>query len=311
MITDTEAEHLRTLVPDDPIKLPADHLACQGCGVAVPGRAPTTKTVTPSPSANSARRDPEVEFSRCTTCQAVLDQAEAYVAERPAMVTRHGSFAVERVASTLFALTVLDRPGPGAAATAPTAPRPRDVVLVAAHADPGHVQSAPVGTRDAYPARRPAGRLRRRALRPGAAGCPARDAPCLRLACLFCGIASVQRSAAEVARRGGPDKAAEYVWTRVTTTATALGIRGPRRMVGDVCPDCARALEQTGAVGLEARAQALASYVARTSMKKAERLRDLVEGQRPPTLPAWAVAVSPLRPNARPWAHLRRVVDRL
>ena len=40
-MTEEEAEQLRSQVPDDPIRLPADHLACEGCGVAVPFSDPT------------------------------------------------------------------------------------------------------------------------------------------------------------------------------------------------------------------------------------------------------------------------------
>lgn len=38
-MTEERTDRLRSLVPDDPIKVPSDHLACEGCGIAVPTRA--------------------------------------------------------------------------------------------------------------------------------------------------------------------------------------------------------------------------------------------------------------------------------
>ncbi len=52
------------------------------------------------------------------------------------------------------------------------------------------------------------------------------------------------------------------------------------------------------------------SFVARSSVPKAERLRSEIEGDFPPALPAWR-AIPDARPSAQPWAHLRRVIDRL
>jgi hypothetical protein len=43
-----ETEGLRATVPDDPIKLPAGHLPCGGCGVAVPAVKATSSVTPPS-----------------------------------------------------------------------------------------------------------------------------------------------------------------------------------------------------------------------------------------------------------------------
>ena len=49
--------------------------------------------------------------------------------------------------------------------------------------------------------------------------------------------------------------------------------------------------------------------VARPGTVKSLRLRKLLKDDFPPALPAWGALN--LRPSAEPWAHLRRVIDRL
>ncbi len=51
------------------------------------------------------------------------------------------------------------------------------------------------------------------------------------------------------------------------------------------------------------------SFVARSSVPKAERLRSQIEGDFPPVLLGWGVLNRP--PNRVPWGHLVKVLDNL
>lgn len=130
-------------------------------------------------------------------------------------------------------------------------------------------------------------------------------------ACLLCGVASVNRAAFEVARRGGVEETALAVWRSVNTAPVALGGHGPNSITGHVCPACANAIDDAGSVGPSARGRAVVDHVRRTKgHQRADRLRSLLSDDFPPTLPGWG-AVPGARPSAEPWAHLRRVIDRL
>lgn len=128
--------------------------------------------------------------------------------------------------------------------------------------------------------------------------------------CLLCGVASVDRAAIEVTRRGGPLATAQAVWLPISPSPTALGGSGPDLVKGHVCPACADAIDSAGAVGPTARGLAVVAHVGQSSEEKAERLRDRLGDDFPPVLPAWA-ALRDAEPSAEPWSHLRRVLDRL
>jgi hypothetical protein len=78
---------------------------------------------------------------------------------------------------------------------------------------------------------------------------------------------------------------------------------------GHVCPSCGVAIEAAGAVGRSARGRAVVAYVGHFSEQKAQRLRSMLSGDYPPMLPAWGALNQ--RPNAAPWSHLQKVIDRL
>jgi hypothetical protein len=93
----------------------------------------------------------------------------------------------------------------------------------------------------------------------------------------------------------------------VDTNPKALGSNGPERIIAHACPACAAAIEDAGAIGWVARAQAVVTFLGHVDPKKARRLRMLVEGAYPPLLPAWR-ATPRARPSGEPWSHLRRAV---
>lgn len=120
--------------------------------------------------------------------------------------------------------------------------------------------------------------------------------------CVFCGVASVERAAIEVAQRG-----THGVWRQVDTNPKALGSNGPERILGHACPSCAAAIEEAGGIGWIARAQAVVTFLSHKSPSKAKRLRAEVESDFPPILPAWRV-IPKARPSMKPWQHLERAV---
>ncbi len=125
--------------------------------------------------------------------------------------------------------------------------------------------------------------------------------------CVFCGLAAVERSAIEVARRGGVNAMSHAVWREVNTDPKALGSNGPNRILAHACPACSAAIEEAGGIGWIARAVAVVNYLAPTEPKKAERLRSMLSETHPPLLPAWRV-VPEVRASVEPWEHLRRAV---
>lgn len=126
----------------------------------------------------------------------------------------------------------------------------------------------------------------------------------------MCGIATVTRPVIEVSRRGSVGATRLATWRPVLVDRTSIGgTPSPERVEGHVCPDCTEAIDGVGGVGWRARAQAIVAYLGRSSPEKAKRLQSMIGGDFPPALPAWAVVAR--SPNAKPWGHLRRVIDRL
>lgn len=310
---DTEA--LRRHVPDDPIPLPSGSLACCACGVAVR----TTEAVTATemegrtPGGQLIITTP-VGFARCPSCCLIHERAREYVEAHPAFAARVGpEIAVERVEAVLCGLAIIGQDEPSDLGLLlprlhPAAHGVRfsnPVTLVRDHCSP-YPWAFVSMTQRADLRRAYADALKDRL----SLGQPAVPIRCPTGGCVFCGVASVPRSAIEVNRRGGVEAVAAMVWREVNTTPKALGTNGPERVLAHACPDCARSIEDRGGIGWPARAQALVNYLNRTEPKKARRLRVEVESDYPPVLPAWRVTPK-ARPSVEPWQHLRRLIDRL
>ncbi|MBD8870925.1 hypothetical protein [Nocardioides donggukensis] len=302
---------LRAKVPDDPIKLPPGHLACEACGIAVDDRRVSSTVAQPSSGHLPPR---SAEFTRCSSCEAVRTSAAAYVTAHPAYAARIGpDIAVERVEAVLFGLEIIGQ----------TTSTDLGLLLPRLHPAAHSVRfSNPLTLTIGLCSPRPWAHVTltqrdelRRAYAAGLRDRLAQSEPpvairCPTGGCVFCGLASVNRAAIEVARRGGVEAVSRAVWREVNTNPKALGSRGPERIWGHACPACALAIEDAGAIGWPARAQAVVTYLSHKSPSRAQRLRAEVEGDFPPVLPAWRVIPSP-KPSREPWAHLHKVIDRL
>lgn len=303
--SDEQTERFRSQVPDDPIPLPVGHLACEVCGVAVPVDV-FAEVIEPK----KARRAP---YSRCTDCRAMQHQAAEFAHAHPSLSSRLGMpVAIDRIEWTLWSLAVIGQ-----------SMRTEDVPLMLTRL---YTLGQKLGFRGPTERRvcsphawAHVGLSERAALR-AAFGAALRDRLALRAepvvidcpsaACLMCGIAKITRSAIEVSRRGSVGATRLATWRTVMVDRTSLGgSPSPERVEGHVCPDCTEAVDGVGGVGWRARARAVVSYVHRSSSTKANRLQSMVDGDFPPALPAWAVVAQ--SPNAKPWGHLRRVIDRL
>lgn len=278
---------LRATVPDDPIRLPPGHLACEGCGIAHDG--PVVASV---PLGRLA-----VNYTRCPDCQALHDQASA-LAE---------GLAYRRTVDTLYALSIV-----GIAAPKDPAPLVPWMHLVGS-AVPWLDPAAPTeGWCSPHPWAHV--RLSQRAQikeayllgmrnRVRLSAEPLDLAPPWGGACLFCGVGSLPMAPIEVVRRGGRESAAHKVWRRVLVQPSALGGRGADLVDGFLCPPCAEVADSTGAIGVRARARAFEAHVRRTRPAEAGRVRSFFDDHDQITLPGWA-ALGTLRPNAEPWAHV-------
>ncbi len=311
-MTDEEAVAMRSQVPDNPVALPPDHLACEGCGVAVDG--PVTSVTPVPPKTQHTVPSAPVSFSRCPQCTLLRDTADAYVSARPALAARLGEhIARERVSSVLFGLAILGKPVPDdLSGLLPRLHPAAHVVWFRSPSALSHDRCSPypwahvtLGQRAALRTAYAAVLRDRLALTqpPVAVACPSHG-------CLLCGVAAVRRSAIEVSRGGGESATVHTLWRAVTTLPTALGGQGPDHVFGHVCPACAEAIAEAGAVGPSARERAVVEHVRATlGDAKADRLRTLLTDDFPPSLPAWGAVTRPA--SATPWGHLRRVIQRL
>jgi len=317
ILSDEDAEHLRDLVPDDPVPLPEGHLPCPLCGIAVPDPDPPPAFTDQERATLGWGQRPE-RFARCAECSRLAEQAAAIVADHPKFAARVGqALARERVEGTLVALSLLGRPTPedsiamlvdrlhvaGNAARwrRPLAPAPglcspRPWAHVSLSQRASLRAAFALVLRDRMARHQPPVRL----------VCPTRG-------CVLCGVEAVPMAAVEVLRRGGPEAAVIVSWRQVTTTPASLGGKGPQSVRGHLCPPCAEAVESEGAVGPSARHRALVEHVRRGARgeRKASRLRALLEEDYPPAVPGWGALPSTTLPNLAPWEHVRRVVDRL
>lgn len=121
------------------------------------------------------------------------------------------------------------------------------------------------------------------------------------VACLFCGVGTVEASALRVARLGGLEQAAERLWKPINADAHTFGAnRRTKRVEGHLCADCANAADTEGAIGHRAMRLALMRH-----LKATGRRRDLalVQSGELEGLTPWAV-LGESEPNAKPWDHL-------
>ncbi|WP_166389603.1 hypothetical protein [Nocardioides ochotonae] len=287
-ISHEETERLRATVPDDPIRLPPGHLACEGCGVADVG--PVVESV---PMGRLA-----AHYTRCADCQRLHDRAS----------TLADGLAFRRTLDTLYALAVVGIEPPED--PSPLVPWMHIVGSSVPWLDP----EAPGGDL-CSPHPWAHVRLSQRAQIKEAYLLAMRSrvhtsTPALRLpppwggACLFCGVGSLPMAPIAVVRRGGREGAAHAIWRRVLTQPTSLGGHGPDLVDGFLCPSCSDALDTSGrGVGVGARARAFEQHVRRTRPEEADRVRSLLDQYDSIILPGWG-ALATSSPNSEPWAHI-------
>jgi hypothetical protein len=294
------------------VPLPPDHLACPGCGVAVPPSQQggvITATVLPTgapgapPPPHAQSR--QVSFTRCPSCAALRERAEALVADHPRLAHRLGpDTAVHRVECGLLALDAVGLPAPDAPDEGAVADLVRLLFPVGtgvrwlARFSPS--LTVPLGTCTAAPWGHLLDEQRQACLSARASmlrARVARSAPPVAVAspshggCLMCGVSAVRVAAVRVEQDGGPQVTARDVWRPVTTTCNALGgPPSPALLAGHLCPACAAALDAVGAVGP-------------TAMERAVREHLGIDGPAVPLdgLVGWASSGRP--PNAAPWDH--------
>lgn len=310
VIQPEETERLRATVPDDPIKLPSGHLACEACGVAVLTRAVASRTVLPSPSERGMHA---VEFARCSSCEGVRAQAEAYVDAHPALAARLGDIAAERIESALFGLAILGQKPSGDLALLLPRMHPaahgvwfsNPLTLQPQRCSPYPWAHVSLGQR-AELRKAFAATLRDRL----ALSEPPVEVACPSGGCLLCGVRAIERSAIEVTQRGGLAAVARAVWRPVLTSVHALGRRGPDQVSGHVCPACSEAITDAGGIGQHAIGNAVLAHVQHTRGEtKARRLQSLLMDDFPMHLLGWGALNA--RPSGTPWFHLVKVLDRL
>jgi hypothetical protein len=298
--------------------LPADHLACLVCGVAVAsppeaervalsvwGRADTP--FLPHVKANAPPS--EVMMTRCAACIGVHERARAVLASHPRVEWAIGTVALHQLECALDALDALAaQPGRMLSGRVEALTESDAAVraLLTALTTPGAMarwaaRFAPVTLRDAAPDSAATSRWAHlsdghvKALRDGYAALlrariqvPGPVRPPDGAGCLLCGIGSVQVV---------PSRAHEaWTWRRVRPSVLG-GKAGPEPVDGYLCPACVRAVVAVGSIGPTAMERALLAHlgVGQRSLSATELVG----------LVAWcAVTPRPSEPNARPWEHV-------
>jgi hypothetical protein len=252
-------------------------------------------------------------MTRCPTCAARLAQARSLAHEhsRVAYAIGSESIAVHRIVSALDALAALASLSPDAHRLGAVESDGDLRTLLANVASAGAMacwgsRFAPVLMRGADPASAAvapwghltdenAGLLRDAAARLLRAQVEARTAPRAYApplladddetptprGCLLCGVGSV------LSHR--PD-----VWAVAAPPPSSIGGRGPERVRGYLCPPCADAVAEEGAIGPTAMERALLAHLGVPSGRLSAY--DLVG------LEGWAAR--PRSVNEKPWAHL-------
>lgn len=283
-LTDEGIDRVRSQHPDDPIKLPTGHLACEGCGVAA-----NDEVVVSLPVGGGKFT---VHYGRCQDCQRLHDRAG-------------GNF---RVKTVLYALAVIGQPAP--ADPLPLVPWMQTVGNVVSWADPDAPTPewcsphpwAHVSLRQRAQIREAYLLAMRHRVRLGAS--PMQLPPPWGGACLSCGVGTLSMTPIEVVRGGGRERAAHSIWRHIQIPPTALGGHGPDLVDGFLCPPCADAVDKTGGVGVRARARAFEQYAREhRSEAEARRVASILNQCDNLVLPGWA-ALGATAPNSEPWAHI-------
>lgn len=318
-------------------------ITCPGCGTAHE-RDPSEPIVTVPQYAH--RGDGSVrthvgnlDLQRCPDCAHLRDRAEALLAAHPGLAASLGPVGVDRLEGALSGLAARGSPLPGT-----DAPAAEVRCLIDRLGVPGAAaRRAATGGTDVSPA--PWGHVSndlRDRLRHGAAGLLAdrlaRAAPPEHIeppeadprrtprralvvtgGCLLCGVASVRVPASRLTGPGGRDWVARQVWRPLTCSPGQLGgRRSPHKVSGHVCPPCATALDEAGAIGPSAREDAVLAHL--RAGGHVETVKGLSVGFAAGTaepVPGWGAlawraeckAEPEPEPNRTPWAHLRAVKE--
>lgn len=320
---------------------PARMIACPGCGIAHAHDPdePVVRVPTYAYRGDGSVRTHvgNLELQRCPDCAHLRDRAEALLAAHPGLAASLGTVGVDRLEGALSGLAVLERSLPDTDATAAEVRSLIDRL----GAPGGAARRAASGGTDVSPApwAHVSGELHAQ-LRHGTAGLLAdrlaraappehieppeadprrtpRGALVVTGACLLCGIASVQVPASRLTGPGGREWAARQTWRPLTCSPQQLGgRRSPGKVCGHVCPPCAAALDEAGAVGPSAREDAVLVHLRAGGYDATVKVLSVgfAAGTADP-VPGWGAlawraeckAEPEPEPNRTPWAHLRAV----
>lgn len=294
--------------------------ACFSCGVATSG--PDVVTIQPIavdggvfPGRPSRGNLPSVSFGQCEVCADRHALAGRMIDADPRAVARIGSrsIAAHRLECALDALAAvgmnmpkvgeeigplvehLSNPGGGARWSSDFGP------VRMPEADPNASNDEPwEHATDLQPIRDGVARMlaeRFASSQPSKQVAP----PPPSVACLFCGVGTVEASALRVARLGGLEQAAERLWKPINADAQTFGAsRRTKRIEGHLCSDCTSAAETEGSIGHQAMKLALMRHLKTTGHRGELSLVQSgeVEGLKP-----WAV-LGQSEPNESAWGHL-------
>jgi hypothetical protein len=295
--------------------LPADHLSCRSCGVAVRRTASArphaatilSRTTVPASPYGAPRPLPTVKVLKCGDCTEREEYAAVLLADHPrAAAALGGGSALHRLGAALDALAALGRPmperdsltssevvtlsrnltGPGVAlqwvtrfspVVAPGAEVDTCAAYPWSHVDEDQRSTARTGYAAALAEHVAAQTGPVELAPPPVAGATAQTvtAP----GCLLCGVGTVIVPARQVVALGGRAAAAAEVWRPRTVTAGALGGRRRARaeVRGHVCPPCSDALDTVGALGVTAMERALRLHL--TAVGRNAAARNVNEGE--------------------------------
>ncbi|MEU2203027.1 hypothetical protein AB0P19_03645 [Microbacterium oleivorans] len=292
----TTTTHVNIPTPGQPalVSLPADSLACGGCGVAV-----ERPTVVSRVAVNGYQRDGRlqrqdvVRLTRCEACAAIDDAAASALGRSPEVVGRLGGVARQSLVAALSALATLGLASPSLDSAADVV-RLIDrlgiggAVRFESQATPDTCSSAPwahVGEELRATLREAGARWLREGIERPVRVAPPADSD--RRGCLFCGVGHVMAM---------PSRA-DSVWTATSTTLRTLGGHSTAVLDGDTCPTCAAAIEHAGSVGIGAMQRAVLDFVGyRPTGPAGADLELAVIG--------WGALPPGTTPNATPWQHL-------
>ena len=301
------------------VPCPPGGSSCATCGLVVVHPDPRTITRLLSmgripapgqPHVQSMDQAVQVEFARCTTCQAIHDRAAELLDEHPRVERMLGSrhHAVQKVESALVALDLLGSSADWIVSDSMLLlaiehlSTPGSLAMWSRRFVPFVMPSVAFDTAvtarfaDVSPEVRALARegmaavLRHRVDRPIDVPCPPNDDGSAG-GCLICGVSAVTVLAS---RR-------DEAWTRVLTKAGQIGGKpGLREIDGCLCPDCWRSVEASGSLGHTAIARALIDH-----LDPSGRLaRSLAVPQETMTVPAWAVVIPRPAPSSERFAFL-------